>query len=182
MKALYGLFPDPDAAQRASDGLRAAGILDRDIVIISSEPFEEYEFGRRDHRTRMPWLAAAGGLVGGVAGYGLASLTQEAYPLVTGGMPISPWWTNGIVTYELTMLGAILTTLAVWLVAARLPDWRRLLYDPAVADGLILVGAVNPPDAARLQLQGVLQSSGAAAIKETVAGLKTNSETQGGTG
>jgi hypothetical protein len=182
MKAVYGLFPHPDAAQQACEGLRAAGVEDRDVIVISSEPFEEYEFGRRDRHTPMPWLAALGGLAGGAAGYGLASLTQEAYPLVTGGMPISPWWTNGIITYELTMLGAILTTLVTLLSAARLPDWRRQVYDTAVADGSILVGAVNPADSELIRIQEVLQSSGATAIKEIVVGLKTNNQTQGATG
>lgn len=166
MKALYGLFREPEAAQRAYDGLRAMGVEDRDIVIISSEPFENYEFSRREHRTRMPWLAAAGGLAGGVAAWGLTSLTQESYPLITGGMPVSPWWTNGIIIYELTMLGAILTTLAVLLVTARLPDWKAQVYDRAVSDGLILVGVVNPPETSRIQICVTLSRAGAAQIRE----------------
>ena len=182
MKAVYGLFANPDAAQHACDGLRAAGVDDRDVIVISSEPFEEYEFGRRDHHTPMPWLAALGGIAGGAAGYGLASLTQQAYPLVTGGMPISPWWTNGIITYELAMLGAILTTLVTLLSAARLPDWRRQVYDTAVAGGSILVGALNPADSEHIKIQVVLQSSGATAIKEIVVGLDMNTKTQGTTG
>lgn len=65
-KAIYGLYSDPDSAQRAVDSLRGAEVEARDITVISSEPFEEYEFGRMDHRTPMPWLAALGGLIGGV--------------------------------------------------------------------------------------------------------------------
>ena len=42
MKATYGLYPTPDLAQRAADRLRRAGIAERDITVISSEPFEEY--------------------------------------------------------------------------------------------------------------------------------------------
>ena len=173
MKAIYGLFDGPEAAQAAYDSLRATGIEDRAIEVVSSEPFDEYEFGRRDHHTPMPWFAAAGGVAGGVTGFGLAFPTQEVYPLVTGGMPISPWWTNGIITYELTMLGVILTTLMVLLVSAPLPDWRTRPYDPTVADGYILVGAVNPPDAARVNVREVLSLSGAGTIKEVVVGLKS---------
>ena len=48
MSAIYGLYSDPGVAQRAVDNLRAAGVLDADITVISSEPFEHYEFGHRD--------------------------------------------------------------------------------------------------------------------------------------
>jgi hypothetical protein len=37
--AIYGLYDDPEVAQRAVDGLRAAGADDADIVVMSSEPF-----------------------------------------------------------------------------------------------------------------------------------------------
>lgn len=36
---------------------------------------------------------------------------------------------------------------------AGLPDWRSQLYDPEVADGKILVGAVNIPEARRGELE-----------------------------
>ena len=58
MIAVYGLYPDPDSAERALDSLRRAraelGFALRDIAIISSEPFEEYRLGRGDHQTIMP--------------------------------------------------------------------------------------------------------------------------------
>ena len=88
LKVIYGLYPDPDSAQRAVNSLRGAGIDPRDIAVVSSEPFEEYDFARRDAATPMPWLAALGGVVGGVSGFLLASLTQRAYPIPTGGMAI----------------------------------------------------------------------------------------------
>ena len=163
---IYGLYPDPDSAQRAVDALRGAKVEPRDIAVISSEPFEEYEFGRLDHRTPMPWLAALGGLMGGLSGFALAVLTQKSYPLPTGGMPIVTLWANGIITYEMTMLGAMLTTLFTLLVAARLPDWRAKIYDPAVSDGKILVGVVNPREDSRVELKRRLSEAGAAETKE----------------
>ena len=166
MTALYGLYPDPDSAQRAVDGLRAWGVGAREIAVISSEPFEEYEFGRQDTKTPMAWLAALGGLMGGVSGYLLAALTQKVYPIPTGGMPIAPLYTNGIITYELAMLGAILASLLTLLVAARLPNVLTRLYDPAVSDGLILVGVLNPQESARVGLEKTLRESGARQVKE----------------
>ncbi len=164
-KAIYGLYADPDSAQRAVDSLRRAGIEERDLAVLSSEPYDEYEFGRIGHRTHMPWLAVLGGLLGGATGFLLSSLTQKLYPLPTGGMPIMPFWSNGIVTYELTMLGAILMTLVTLLFTARLPDWRGRLYDPEVSEGRILVGAVNPAEDSRVELQRRLGEAGALQVK-----------------
>lgn len=176
MKAIYALYPDPDSAQRAVDTLRDSGarlgVNADDIAIVSSEPFEEHEFGRgvnpRDHKSFMPWLAALGGVLGGLTGYWLAVLTQGAYPLPTGGMPIAPLWTNGIITYEMTMLGAIVTTLVTLLITTRLPNLRRKLYDPAVSDGKILVGVVDPPERSRGELEKALREAGTGAVIKTV--------------
>ncbi len=163
MNAIYALYDGPDSAQRAVDSLEAAAsVQSRDITVITSEPFEEYRFGYRDHRTRMPWLAAVGALAGGLGGHFLAVFSQTAYPLPTGGMPLAPLPTNAIITYEMTMLGAILATTVTLLIAAGLPAWRSSrLYDPEVSSGKILVGVVNPPADSRQDLERRLLEAGA---------------------
>ena len=175
LKAIYGLYTDPDSAQRAVNSLRQAGVLDGDLAVLSSEPFEEYEFGRLDHHTAMPWLAVLGGVFGGVSGYLLASLTQQVYPLITGGMPISPRWTDGIVAYELTMMGAIVATLLTLLASTRLPDWREKVYDPEVSNGRILVGVVDPAVTLRAEVERALLAAGAPQVKEFMVRAQTRS-------
>lgn len=165
MSAVYGLYGDPDAAQRGVNALRAAGVRDADLVVLSAEPFDEYEFGRRDHATLMPWLAALGGALGGTAGFWLASTTQELWPLPTASMPIVPMWTDGIIIYELTMLGAILTTLGALLGTARLPRWNVGLYDAEVSNGKILVGVANLSDRVARALEPRLREAGAGEVK-----------------
>ncbi|MGH9383242.1 MAG: quinol:electron acceptor oxidoreductase subunit ActD [Vicinamibacterales bacterium] len=144
MSAVYGLFDDPDRAQRAFDRLRRSGIDERAIVVISSEPFEDYAFSRRDHATWMYWIAGGGGAVGLWFAWWLTSTTQRLWPLNTGGMPIVSWMPNAIVLFEMTMLGAILATVATLLVTARLPAFADQIYDAEVSDGYILVGVENP--------------------------------------
>ena len=61
MKAIYGLYSDPDSAQHAVDRLRRDGVPDGSITVISSQPFEEFEFSHRDKQTWIFWIAAAGG-------------------------------------------------------------------------------------------------------------------------
>lgn len=165
--AIYGLFPDPDSAERGMDALHRAGISPGRIVVMSAEPFDQYSFTKMDYATPMPWLAAVGGAVGGTCGFLLARLTQEAYPLVTGGMPLLAAWPTGIVTYELTMLGAVLTTIVTLLISARLPNWKPKLYDPEVSKGKILIGVLEPSDAARVEIENRLRGAGAEKIKAT---------------
>ena len=151
MTAVYGLYDDPHVAQQAVDNLRAAGVADADITVISSEPFDHFEFGQRDAKTAMPWIAAAGGAMGLAASYYLLGASQMSWPLVTSGMPIVPLWTNLIIIFEMTMLSAIIATVIALLVTAGLPSRGGKLYDREVSDGYILVGVENPSDAARLE-------------------------------
>src|SRR2546428_7683545 len=146
--AVYGLFSDPHAAQGAFEALRDSaaelGLEARHIISISSEPFDEFEFGARESKTPMPWLAALGGLVGAAGGFGLTALTQEAYPLPTGGMPIVAHWTNAIIIYEMAMLGAVLAILLALLAGAPLADPPTPLFHPAVSYGTTLICVIRP--------------------------------------
>ena len=150
MSAIYGLYADPNIAQRAVNNLRAAGVADADITVISSEPFEHLEFGHRDARTAMPWIAAAAGAIGLVSTYYLLGLSQRSWPLVTAGMPIVPLWTNLIIIFEMTMLSAILATVATLIYTAFISD-RGKMYDPEVSDVYILVGVEHPADTSKLE-------------------------------
>ena len=170
MRVIYALYSDPDDAQRAYDSLcgsgGAPGFDERQIAVLSSEPFEGYDFFKQDHKTVIPWIAALGGLVGGVLGFWFAAYTQAVYPIPTGGMPIVPFYADGIITYELTMLGAVLATLITVLITARLPNWRRQLYDPEVSNGKILVGVIDAPEVSRAGVEKKLIEAGAGGIKE----------------
>ena len=43
MSAVYALYPDPDAAQRAVNGLYAAGVAEAEVIVMSGEPWESLE-------------------------------------------------------------------------------------------------------------------------------------------
>ncbi|MBI4473921.1 MAG: DUF3341 domain-containing protein [Acidobacteria bacterium] len=164
MTALYALYSQPEAAQRAVDHLREAGIAERQITILSAEPLEEYEFGQRDRETWMTWIAALGALIGMATAYFLTSLTQQAWAIDTGGMPIVTNWTNIIIIFELTMLGAVFATVITLLVTARLPGRVPEIYDPEITDGKILIGVVNPRDAGLVER--ALRAGGIGTIKK----------------
>src|SRR5204862_2393723 len=120
-------------------------IADADITVLSSEPFDHFEFGHRDAKTAMPWIAAGAGAVGLVLTYYLLGASQRSWPLVTSGMPIVPLWTNLIIIFEMTMLSAILATVITLIVTAFLGQ-RGTLCDTEVSCGYILVGVEREAD------------------------------------
>jgi len=165
MTAIYGLFDKPEAAQRAYTGLKRAGVATGDITVISAEPFEAFEFSHRDHSMILFRLALVGGIIGFVSGVLLTRGTELAWPLVTGGMPIVAWWPNLVIIFEMTMLGAIVTTVVSLLVSSKLPAFRRGLYDPAVSDGKILVGAPLTGGRTEESVREALAAGGAVTVK-----------------
>jgi Alternative complex III, ActD subunit len=165
VKALYGLYTDPDTAQRAVNGLRSAGVAEHDIMVMSSEPFEEYEFSHRDSATWLHWIAGVGGVVGLLTGYFFTSYTQLSWPLKTSGMPIVAPWPNLIIIFELTMLGAILATVITLFITAKLPSRLPPLYDPEVTNGYILVGVQQPSADLAPRMTAALESAGQGRIR-----------------
>jgi hypothetical protein len=75
---------------------------------------------------------------------GLAWLAESAWPMQVGALPVFHWWSNLVVMFEMSLLGAIVATVAALLVSASLPGRGEKLYDPAVTQGLILVGVEDP--------------------------------------
>jgi len=165
MSAVYGLYSDGQSAQQAVNRLRSAGIVDRDITVISAQPMEEFEFGQMDKDTWMWWFACLGGLVGMSAGYGLAWISEKSWEINTGGLPVFAWWPNLIIIFELTMLGSIIATVATLVVSALLPSRGHTLYDPEVTDGKILVGVENPPEGSVPDLERSLGAPPGARVK-----------------
>ena len=151
MSAVYGLYADGASAQRAVNGLRAAGLTRDRITIITAEPLEHQEFFDADKSTWMWYIASAGGFVGLCFSTWLTRMTELAWPLKTGNMPIVAWWPNLIIMFEMTMLFGILSAVLTLLVTARLPGPRPALYDPDIMDGKILVGVVNPANASAVE-------------------------------
>ena len=164
MKAVYGLYPDGHSAQQAVNRLRAAGLADRDITILSAQPMEDFEFGHIDKANRLWWIACGGGLLGMVSGFLLAWLTETSWPIDVGGLPVFAWWPNLIIIFELTMLGAIVATVVALVVTAGLGRGGGL-YDPEVTDGQILVGIENPQQDTVADLQQALQGPPGARVK-----------------
>ena len=78
-------------------------------------------------------------------------------------MPIVAPWTVGLITYETTMLGAVLATLVGLLVELRLPNFKNLPYDPSVVDGGVVL-AVACPEGSRGSVETAVGAAGASKV------------------
>jgi len=105
---LIGEFRETDQVASAIRTLRAGGIAPVDLDLFSEEPVE-LPRGLLDRPSRMSLASVLGALVVGAAATLFVYWAQHNYRLVTGGMPVFSWWATGVITYEMTMLGAVVT-------------------------------------------------------------------------
>jgi hypothetical protein len=142
--AIYALYPRGEDAQRAVDGLRANGVADEDITVISWTPMEDFEFSHINKNTPFWYTACAGGLAGMLLSTWFVTYASNDWPMNVGNMATFAWWTFIIIIFEMTMLGAIITTVIMFLATSDLLRRRPKMYDKAVSYGQILVGVENP--------------------------------------
>ncbi len=138
----HAAFAKPSDAQDALERLAEAGVAASEIEVRSSIPLghEVCPVGLQVH-SRVPLMAVLGGLMGGTIAILLVTLTSRAYPLPTGGMPIVPLPTAGVITFEGLALGAILCTVATVFFECRLPRLGVPAgpFDRMLADGSIVI-------------------------------------------
>ncbi|MCE2465137.1 MAG: DUF3341 domain-containing protein [Dehalococcoidia bacterium] len=161
---VLGLYSDANYAAEAGDGLQRMGISDNDYDFLTGAPYPEGAFGEKESSHRLYVFPFVGALCGLTAGILLTSMTQMAYPLVTGGKPILSLPPMAIVTYEGTMLGAILFTVLGIIFESRLPRPSLGLYDDRITEGYVGVLVECEPEEVD-RVEQVLTQAGAEDIK-----------------
>ncbi len=131
------LFDDVEQTVEALEALRALGIPENDISVISGIPVAPAILGRPRVTNLMARWAWPGALLGLGAGVFFTLVTPTLYPLYLGGQPIISLTPSMVIIYEFTMLGVILATLVGLLAQAELPRWREKAYHPAISHGAI---------------------------------------------
>jgi hypothetical protein len=156
-------FTEHTQARAAVRRLLKDGIDPDAMEVMSSQPIHGERIVPEKKGTKLRAWALTGAGIGMVGGFGLSTITALNYPLVKGGMPIVAPWTVGLITYETTMLGAVLATLVGLLVELRLPNFENLPYDPSVVDGGIVL-AVSCPDGSRASVESAVSAAGASKV------------------
>ncbi|NPA90459.1 MAG: DUF3341 domain-containing protein [Chloroflexi bacterium] len=131
------LFEDVEHAVEALGELRALGVPEEDLSVISGIPVAEAIMGRPKVANLMARWALPGALLGLAAGVFFTIGTPLMYPIQVGGQPIVSLPPSMVIIYEFTMLGVILATLIGLLAQAELPRWREKVYHPAISHGAI---------------------------------------------
>jgi hypothetical protein len=142
---LTGDFQQKEATVQALRELKAKGFGPGDLDVFSDEPME-FPRGVLDRPSRMSVGVVAGAITFCLLATGFVYFTQHNYPLITGGMPLFSFWATGIVFYEMTMLGAILTTFIWFVMESGLLQRTRKAPVPAVEPGVICVRVRCQPD------------------------------------
>ena len=139
---ILAMFNTPKEAAEAAEELRFVD-PGSTVTVLSAEPIHseiERESGRR--KSLIGLFAIAGGVVGAIVAVLLTVFTSKKMDLVTGGMPVVAPWAFGIIVFEMTALGAVLSTLGRMILEAGLLRRRRSLpaaCDSALAEGRIAV-------------------------------------------
>ena len=166
-RPILGLFEDPNYAAEAGDALQRANISPNDYDFLTDAPYPEGAFGERHESHRLYVFPFVGALIGITAGIILTSMTQLAYPLTQAGKPILSLPPMAIVTYETTMLGAIIFTVLGIIFESRLPKTKLGLYDTRITEGYIGV-LVNVEEEQLNEVSGILTQAGAVdVVRET---------------
>ncbi|HLJ69776.1 MAG TPA: DUF3341 domain-containing protein [Roseiarcus sp.] len=171
---LVGVFASPQPMVEAARQLHALGIE----AVEAYTPYPVEALGEQAHAgrpTALPWIMAAGALVGACCGYFIQYWDEWLnYPLNVGGRPYNSWPAFTVGAFEVTLLFAVTAGFFGLWFACRLPR----LYDPKVEDEVfdrastdrfvlrVETGASNVP---RDRIRRVFEQHGAEQIVEVAA-------------
>ena len=160
IRPILGLFEDANYAAEAGDALKEANISEENYDFLTDAPYPEGAFGEREERHRLYVFPLVGALIGLTIGILMTSMTQMAYPMVQGGKPIMSLPPMAVVTYESTMLTAIVFTIIGIIFESRLPKTKQGLYDTRITEGYIGV-LVNVEEDELQRVYNILTQAGA---------------------
>jgi hypothetical protein len=142
---VYMALYKEDQVDLAAEGiayLKSVGVTDRCISVISGVPYSDKILGRPMSWTRVPVVALSGAGVGFILAMLLNIATVMQYPI----QPLFAIPTSIVVTFEITMLGLLISTFMGVVLEMLSPSFGPKTYHPRVSDGDICVMFGCPGD------------------------------------
>lgn len=127
---LFGLlaeFSRPDALLAALDKANEAGL--RRMDAYSPFPIEGLAQKLGFSELKVPWFTFWGGVAGALTGFGMQVYTNLDFPLDIGGRPLIAVPAFLLITFELTVLFAVLASILGMLLLNHLPRLHHPLFD-----------------------------------------------------
>jgi hypothetical protein len=120
--ALYGISAEFESGEELLEAVKKTKAEGYRIIEAYS-PYEVEGMSQALNRKspRMPWFVLGGLLLGAFTGFSIQYVTDAVYALNLGGRPYIAWQSYGVLTYEFGILGAGLTTFALFLRKTGLP-------------------------------------------------------------
>ena len=165
---LMGSLQDLESAADALDRLRALGVADQDITVLSSMPYSTKATGRPEVKTWLPLITMGSALAGLLGGLFFTIVTPYLYVIRVGGQPIVPVPSTALLVYEFTMLVLILGTFIGVVVLNRLPVSGPQYDGPALTDDRIGL-LFRCPEEKKEVAREILESQGANDVSEQEA-------------
>ncbi len=128
--ALYALLAEFATPEALLDATRRTVPRYRAVDAYAPYSIEGLAEALGFHRSRVPLLALAGGIVGGAGAYFLQWYAAVVdYPINAGGRPLHSWPAFVPATFELTVLGAALAVfVGLWLLCG-LPRLNHPIFN-----------------------------------------------------
>jgi hypothetical protein len=167
---LIAVFGDLEPTADALDGLRAVGVENDCMNVISGVPVTEAMLGRPAQHTNVPRVAMGGALLGFSAGSFLAFIApyMYAYPIQVSTQAFVPWPPSFVLLFELTMLGMLLSTFLAVFLDSFFPNYRPMKYVPEISDGKYAI-VIECAHVEESKIKDVLKKLGAESVKPAEA-------------
>jgi len=167
---LLAVFSDLEPAADAIEQLRALGVHDDCMNVISGIPVTEAMLGRPHQWTNVPRIAMGGAILGFCGGAFLAFVAPHLYPypIQVGTQYPVPGPPTVVLLFEITMLGMLLSTFLGVFLDSLFPNYRPMKYVPEISDGKIVI-FVECSHVEEKKLTAALKKLGAESIQPAEA-------------
>jgi hypothetical protein len=162
-EGLLGVFIYIDDLLLALRGLKEKAFTIETVYSPLHLPEVEELLEKKPSTVRL--ITLLGGICGGLGTIGLAVYAHLSFSLITGGKPVLPWVPWVIVCFEGAILGAVLSSVAAWILKGRLPRLQPVKgYDARFSQdrfGVLVICGSGQQD----EVRKLLEAAGAGEVQ-----------------